>query len=50
MKSMKTSCKRLPLLLAGAILILAGTSCRTFRGLGQDVQHAGSHIEGAASH
>lgn len=38
------------LLLATAILTLTVTSCRTFRGFGQDVQHAGSHIEGAARH
>ncbi len=48
---MKTSPKRLALIvLATAIFTLAGTSCRTFRGFGQDVQHAGSHIEGAARH
>jgi predicted small secreted protein len=47
---MKTSHKHLCLLLASAIIILTATSCRTFRGLGQDVQHAGNHIEGAASH
>ena len=48
---MKTTHQRLViLLLASAILTLAGTSCRTVRGLGQDVQHAGNHIEGAARH
>lgn len=46
---MKTSIQRLAfLLLAGALCTVAGTSCRTFRGFGQDVEHAGSHIERAA--
>jgi predicted small secreted protein len=48
---MKTTYQRLAILfIASAILTLAGTSCRTVRGLGQDVQHAGNHIEGAARH
>jgi predicted small secreted protein len=46
---MKTSIHRLAfLLLAAALCTVAGTSCRTFRGFGQDVEHAGSHIERAA--
>lgn len=36
------------LLLASALLVMAGTSCRTFRGFGRDVEHVGSHIERAA--
>lgn len=36
------------LLLAAVICSVAGTSCRTFRGFGQDVEHVGSHIENAA--
>lgn len=32
------------------LFTIAGTSCRTFRGLGQDVEHAGQHIENAAQH
>ena len=48
---MKSTYQRIALLLlATVITALAGTSCRTVRGLGQDVQHAGSHIEGAARH
>ncbi len=43
--------KRLTLLLlASAICTLVGTSCRTFRGFGQDVEHVGGHIERAARH
>ncbi|MFZ4764359.1 MAG: entericidin A/B family lipoprotein [Roseimicrobium sp.] len=46
---MKTSHKRLfLLLLASALGTLIGTSCNTMRGVGRDVQHAGSHIEAAA--
>jgi predicted small secreted protein len=45
---MKTSHKFVFLLLASAFLA-AGTSCRTFRGFGRDVEHVGSHIERAAS-
>ncbi len=46
---MKASTKRLALLLlASALLVMAGTSCRTFRGFGRDVEHVGSHIERAA--
>jgi predicted small secreted protein len=46
---MKTSHKFVFLLLASAFLAAAGTSCRTFRGFGRDVEHVGSHIERAAS-
>ena len=34
------------LLLTGLVFVLAG--CNTFRGMGQDVQKAGSAIENAA--
>lgn len=48
---MKTSHKRLAILLFATVLsAIAGTSCRTVRGLGQDVEHAGNHIENAAQH
>jgi predicted small secreted protein len=48
---MKTPMKRIALLLlASAVWTLVGTSCRTFRGFGQDVEHVGGHIERAASH
>lgn len=48
---MKTSQQRLAILLLASILTaIAGTSCRTVRGLGQDVEHAGHHIENAAQH
>lgn len=47
---MKTSLKRIALLLlASAAFSLIGTSCNTFRGFGRDVEHAGNHIENAAS-
>jgi len=36
--------------LSALLFTLAGTSCRTFRGIGQDVEHAGRHIERAAQH
>jgi predicted small secreted protein len=46
---MNISKKRLAfIVLASALLGMAGTSCRTFQGLGRDVEHAGSHIERAA--
>jgi len=45
---MKNSVLRLTLLLL--ISTLFGTSCRTFRGFGQDVQRAGNQIEHAANH
>lgn len=46
---MKTSTSRLTLLvLASAVWTLIGTSCRTVRGFGQDVEHVGSHIERAS--
>ncbi len=46
---MKTPMKRIAhLLLASVIFSMVGTSCRTFRGFGQDVEHVGSHIENAA--
>jgi predicted small secreted protein len=48
---MKTSHKRLAIfLLATVISAIVGTSCRTVRGLGQDVEHAGHHIEHASQH
>lgn len=47
---MKTSPNRLLiLLLAAALLSIAGTSCNTARGFGRDVEHVGGHIEEAAS-
>jgi predicted small secreted protein len=47
--TMKTSTTRLALLvLASAVLTLIGTSCRTVRGFGQDVEHVGGHIERAS--
>jgi predicted small secreted protein len=47
--TMKTSTTHLALLvLASAVLTLIGTSCRTVRGFGQDVEHVGSHIERAS--
>jgi len=46
---MKTSITRIALLVfASAALILVGTSCRTVRGFGRDVEHVGGHIEHAA--
>jgi predicted small secreted protein len=46
---MKTSITRIALLVfASAALTLVGTSCRTVRGFGQDVEHVGGHIEHAA--
>ncbi len=38
--------KTLPLLLIAALLTLTG--CNTVKGVGQDIQKAGSAIEGAA--
>jgi predicted small secreted protein len=38
----------LRLALAGALLTLLGSGCRTVKGFGQDVEHAGSHIEESA--
>lgn len=46
---MKTSTTRLTfLVLASAVWTLIGTSCRTVRGFGQDVEHVGGHIERAS--
>ncbi|MDI1313520.1 entericidin A/B family lipoprotein [Prosthecobacter sp.] len=46
---MKTSFQRIALLLlASAVWTLVGTSCRTVRGFGQDVEHVGGHIENAS--
>ena len=46
---MKSSFKRLTLLvLASAVWTLVGTSCRTVRGFGPDVEHVGGHIEHAS--
>ena len=46
---MKTSITRIALLVfASAALTLVGTSCRTVRGFGQDVEHVGGHIEHAS--
>jgi predicted small secreted protein len=36
-------------LTVAAIIGVVFTSCRTFRGLGQDVEHAGHKIERAAN-
>ncbi len=48
---MKTNVIRTFLLILLAMLgTFLGASCRTFRGFGQDVQHAGSHIEHAGHH
>jgi predicted small secreted protein len=47
---MKIPCTRLVLLLlASGIVVLAGTSCNTTRGLGRDVKKVGGHIERAAN-
>ncbi len=46
---MKSSQKRIILLLVAAVIwTIAGTSCNTVRGVGQDVEHVGGHIERAA--
>jgi predicted small secreted protein len=46
---MKTSYQRITLLvLATALLALFGASCSTVRGVGQDVEKAGEHIEDAS--
>ncbi len=45
---MKASRKQLILILIATLAALFGTSCRTVQGLGQDVEHAGEHIEDAA--
>lgn len=43
---MKTNTKRIALLLLlTTLLVTLGSSCRTFRGFGRDVQHVGGHIE-----
>jgi predicted small secreted protein len=43
---MKTSFTRIAFfVLASAALTLVGTSCRTVRGFGQDVENVGGHIE-----
>jgi predicted small secreted protein len=48
-KIMNTSPKQLlRLALAAALLTLLGSGCRTVKGFGQDVEHAGSHIEESA--
>jgi predicted small secreted protein len=36
------------IILAAALVALTGTSCRTVNGVGQDVEHAGDHIQKAA--
>lgn len=47
---MKKNTLYLRLILTAAVIIGVGfTSCRTFRGFGQDVEHAGHHIERAAN-
>ena len=48
LKNMKTNTRHICLLLLTTALLSSG--CRTFRGFGQDVQHAGNHIERAANH
>jgi predicted small secreted protein len=45
---MKTNTRHICLLLLATALLSSG--CRTLRGVGQDVQNAGSHIERAANH
>ena len=46
---MNTSPKQLlRLAFAAALLTLLGAGCRTVKGFGQDVEHAGSHIEESA--
>ncbi|WP_395740900.1 entericidin A/B family lipoprotein [Prosthecobacter sp.] len=46
---MKTSSTRTVFfVLASVVWALAGTSCRTVRGFGQDVEHVGGHIERAS--
>ena len=48
-KIMNTSPKQLlRLAFAAALLTLLGAGCRTVKGFGQDVEHAGSHIEESA--
>ena len=42
---MKTYIKKLPLVLAAALLISLGTSCSTLRGFGRDVEDAGNSIQ-----
>ena len=37
------------LLLASALWAIAGTGCNTFRGLGQDIENAGSSIQKSAN-
>ena len=44
----KSPTRFLILLTAATFALLLGSSCRTFRGFGQDVEHAGNHIERAA--
>jgi predicted small secreted protein len=50
MTQMKTNSfkTRFILSLLALATIIVVSSCRTMRGLGQDVQHAGHHIERAA--
>lgn len=37
------------LIITAAFLAVIGTSCRTVRGFGSDVEHTGDHIKDAAS-
>lgn len=47
---MKTSPKSLVILILTSIIFaVIGTSCRTVRGFGSDVEHTGDHIQEAAS-
>jgi predicted small secreted protein len=46
---MKPNTSRIALiLLLATLLTTLGSSCRTFRGFGRDVQHVGGHIERAS--
>jgi predicted small secreted protein len=46
---MKQNTSRIALILFLATLLTTlGSSCRTFRGFGRDVQHVGGHIERAS--
>ncbi len=46
---MKYSPTRIAVVLLGiALCLVVGTSCRTVRGAGQDLEHVGRHIERAA--
>jgi len=47
---MKINHSRLVLILvASALWAIAGTSCNTFRGLGKDIENAGSSVQKSAN-